>query len=635
MIPSYPKGSDLSLINVIYRRGTREGKYKDDFILITYRDNETKETKHHIIYQPEYTFYLVKEPEDYCELYRKNPEVTPVTCKFSELLKTVAEVTGNIDSFITNIRDGNFRLNYEFHKLPSVMGSDEKIEDHYIKRFRLMYESTDMTITKSFLDIEVDGINALGDFPDMGECPINAITTLFEDRNMCCTFLLREGSNPLIEQFEKDLASGKFHQKLMDDLLISLKSESKIKKHGIDKIDFKIFMYDSEIELIRDMFIMINGYKPNFLLAWNMAFDIPYIIERLKEIGYNPEDIICSPEIEESFCKYHEDYPDSESKFVWDSRGDWFEVSSNTVYVDQLIHHKSIRKGHAQTKSSKLDYIADIIAGVRKLDYSHITKKIAELPYKDYNTFVSYNIIDTIAQKCIEDIARDIDFIYVKSMMNNTRYHKVHRQTTYLKNRIGLEFNQMGLVLGNNVNGNNQHTPYPGGMIVEVGNNDKKYANQINNVHTRMYLNCIDYDYSSQYPSTYRQMNFSPTTLIAKIILDDVLKEDKEFEYLNKLNPLKDADYNSGGGFLEDIISTNYITLGTRWFNLATFEQLYDDIIYYHDVVKGSDAFAKFMHKNGGLYAYKVLKDDFNISPYNINKNDPTIPYISGFKGIR
>ena len=73
-------------------------------------------------------------------------------------------------------------------------------------------------------------------------------------------------------------------------------------------------------------------------------------------------------------------------------------------------------------KSFKLDDIGELETGVHKLDYSHITTKLAKLPRLDFKTFVLYNIMDTVVQKCIETQTQDLEYIFTKCLVNNTIY---------------------------------------------------------------------------------------------------------------------------------------------------------------------------------------------------------------------
>ena len=73
------------------------------------------------------------------------------------------------------------------------------------------------------------------------------------------------------------------------------------------KYSFLFYDEDNEINLIKDLFAAINSFKPDFALAWNMGFDIPYIIARIQTLGYNPEDIMCSNDFKNKIARYYID----------------------------------------------------------------------------------------------------------------------------------------------------------------------------------------------------------------------------------------------------------------------------------------------------------------------------------------
>ena len=51
-----------------------------------------------------------------------------------------------------------------------------------------------------------------------------------------------------------------------------------------------------------------------------------------------------------------------------------------------------------------------------------------------------------------EAVVEDIDYVFGKALINNTRYSKVHRQTVYLANRGMKNFYEEGFIIGNNSN---------------------------------------------------------------------------------------------------------------------------------------------------------------------------------------
>ena len=382
---------------------------------------------------------------------------------------------------------------------------------------------------------------------------------------------MRNPENPQIEEFEKSIGPDLFKE-LNDFIIDNVGGIKQAEKYNVHNLEYEFVFYDEEINLIQDLFSLINMNEPDFLLAWNMAFDIPYIVERLRRLGYKPEDIMCHPCFAEDE-RVVEYFIDEKHKNEYEARGDRYDISAHTVYLDQLIHFASRRKGQAQFPNFKLDTAGSIIAKVRKLDYSHITTDISQLPYLNYKVFVFYNIMDTIVQKCIEEKVKDIEYIYTKCLTNNTRYDKGHRQTVYLTNRATKDFDQDGFIIGNNINKHAIKIAFEGALVGDPTHNSDyskvKLYNQILNIAR----NLLDFDYKSLYPSCALQDNMSPNTIIAKIEIDH-----KVFNYEN---PFNKKFYVRGGNYIEDLISENVIEFCHRWLHYANFMQWLDDLRYY------------------------------------------------------
>ena len=574
LIKGYPSGSDLTIVNTAYHYPKKldEGKYSKDNLIIVFRDNTTGKKDHTVIERPEYEFFMANDDVliDHHLQTIEEDKVHKVVAPYSELEKTIAELTGNEEFYWNNIRVGNRSANKQLHYLKNVFASRFNIEDHYRFRFAQDYTNNIFAIKKAYFDIEVDSIDMMGDFPEMGECPINAISYINDSDHSINIFLLRNEKNPLIAEFEKEVASGKIHKELQDFIIQSV-SPKLAEQYGM--LDFKInfYFYDEEIRLIQDFFLLVNKHEPDFLIAWNMAFDIPYIYERIKVLGYIPRDIMCHRNIEDKF-KNAEYYIDTRAA-EFAERGDFYDISSYTVYLDQLIHFASRRKGQKAFDSYKLDDIGSEVAKIHKLDYSHITTSIAKLPYLNYKVFVYYNVMDTIVQKGIEEKVKDLNYVFGKCIVNNTRYEKCHRQTVYLSNRANAEWRKDGLIIGNG-SGTKEKVSYPGALVGDPLHNSDyskyKQDNQVMNIVDNM----CDFDYKALYPSTAIQNNMGPNTQIGKILIDK-----RVFE---KENPFNNEFYDRGGQFLEDYTSGELLEFAHRWFGLANYKELIDDIVEYY-----------------------------------------------------
>ena len=570
LIKGYPKGSNITLIDNRYqfpKKDQETGEYNDDYMLMIYKDLYTGKKGHQYIYKPKIDYYMLKDGihSDYNLFIIEKDKVDKVTCRYRDLLKSIAEKTGNEEFFYENIRTGNYRNNQRLHELPNILFSDTNIEDRYKFMFDIEYKNDICPITKSFFDIEADTINMKGDFPELGECPINAVSCIMEATNTVEIFLLRNPDNPLIQEFEDSINNDLFNE-LSNFVITNVGGIEKAKKYGVDKLNYEFAFFDNEIELIYSLFKFINENEPDFLLAWNMSFDIPYIYNRILNLGYQPADIMCHPNFENKVCEY---FIDERHKNEFAERCDRYNVTGYTVYLDQMIQFASRRKGQAAFKSFKLDDIGSVVAGVNKLDYSHITHNITMLPYLDYKTFVFYNIMDTIVQKCIEAKTGDIDYIFGKCVVNNTRYDKGHRQTVYLTNRGAKEFYNQGFIMGNNVNRNNKNVKFPGALVGKPLHNSDYSKLKQNGEVLNIMDNMVDFDYKSLYPSIAREHNMAPNTQVGKLVIPSPVYDNE--------NPFKYEFYYRGGRFIMDFNNGNYLEFGKRWFHLASIREFIDD----------------------------------------------------------
>ena len=497
IIPGYPKGSDITLLNATYVRSVRsEGKLvSKDYILLIFRDNATGEKKAYTIHEPLYTFYKLKDGYnlEHNLFFIEKDKVEPVTCKYSDVLKVIAEITDNLDFFYDNIRNKNRRLNEKLHMIPDIFLSDMDIENYYRFLFGLSYKNESYALNKAFLDIETDGRYALNDFPQMGEVPINAVAYLDKGNNRVYQFLLNNPANPLIEQYKLSYNNLAQMDKLKNFVIKAVGGHKKAHKYGVDKFEYTLLFFDDELEMIKALFKLINKTIPDFLLIWNMAFDLNYIIQRIINLNADPLEIICDPRIKQKYLRF---YVDEKNINDFAERGDYVGITSYTVWLDQMIQFASRRKGRGQYTSFSLDSIGEDIAHVNKLDYSHITTNINMLPYLDYETFSFYNIMDVIVQNCIESVTKDVEYIFTKCSVNNTKYSKGHRQSVYLGNRFAKDFYQYGFILGNNKNKGNEKpiTQFVGAAIGNPKNNSIYAYIWVNGRPTLLADNMIDFD---------------------------------------------------------------------------------------------------------------------------------------------
>ena len=578
----FKPGDNISILNTSYTRPSKDenGKKIKDYITLVYKDLDTDTKYHKTIYEPKFDYYVIKPDfiKPYPQFFIEKDKVEKVSVKYSELNLDIAKRIGCEDQFFENIRNGQAYMNKMVHFNPMVMSSDIGIEAFYRMEFDKTYRNEVFTPTKGYLDIETDIWYINNRFPQSGECPINAVSLIIENNNTLYEFLLRDNTNPLIAEFENYIANNNFIEEFRNFVIENVGGEAKAKKFKVYDLNYKIIFFDSEIQLIQAVFNVINMLQPDFVLAWNMAFDVPFFIERIRNLGYDPKQFMCHPDFKEKECMYYIDQVHLNEKA---ERTDFAKISSYSVFLDQMIQFASRRKGQSAFTEFKLDTIGNQMAGVKKLDYHHITENLGDLPRLDYKTFVMYSMFDTIVQKCIEESTGDINYVLNKAILNSTEYGRVHRQTVYLANRAAMFFWNEGYVIGNNVNRmNDKGEKYEGAYVADpvlVADTPKETIHYTDGTSmvVNVCKNALDYDYKALYPSETMEHNIAPNTQIGMINMPNQI-----YAYENLR---KSEKFVRSGDFIEHFASHNWLEVCRRYLNLASFEEMINDIFEYLD----------------------------------------------------
>ena len=159
ILKNYPENSDLTIMNTFYQYPIFDNGRKicDDFLVLVYKNNETKKKEFKIINKPEYTYYKLKDKKDhvdYNRLFIERDKVDEISVPFTDLEKSIAKETGNIDFYKQNLANRAKSENRKLHTDPDIFFSDTNIEDHYRFKFSNMYTNNIEKINKSFLQVQ-------------------------------------------------------------------------------------------------------------------------------------------------------------------------------------------------------------------------------------------------------------------------------------------------------------------------------------------------------------------------------------------------------------------------------------------------------------------------------------------------
>lgn len=568
-----PKNSDYLLFNTIYHKRTNDDGVNDSIDLILKNIN-TNEKIIKRIDNPDMEIYMAKpdvELGDYVHIDIAKEDVDLIDVPYSRLIPEMYKLIGQEKYYWDCIRQRRFDDAKRIFEYNRFFSADRNIEDFYrykcLKHFGMKPLNN---TTKGFLDIEADIVKGDINFDTgTGTAPINAISFADGNTKTVYTVLLRDPDNPQIAEVEANISEliEKAHE-MNDDIF------------GV--MEYKIAFFDNEIDLIITIFQLLNIIKLDFVLIWNIAFDIPYMIDRLKKAGIDPADVMCHPDFYYKECTFVPDKRNYEIK----KKTDHFICSSYSQFMDQMINYASIRKGKAELDKYTLDFIAKKEKiGAGKIDYSN-ESSFKNLAYTNYELFVLYSIRDVLVQYGIENKTNDIDTIFFRAYESNTRYNKIFKEITFLTNVAFKEFELEGVILGNNINAIRANRKDDENVIVEEDvEGNKKFKGAVvgdpllimknglvlvGKEKSRSVFNIVvDYDFTSLYPSIIKLFNIYKSTLIGKIVMDNSKFNKEEIRARDT-----DDTYDRGAKFIEDLETKEPIFICNRWMGLPSFENL-------------------------------------------------------------
>jgi len=255
--------------------------------------------------------------------------------------------------------------------------------------------------------------------------------------------------------------------------------------------DIKYIRCKNEHELL-DKFLQVwnhDSWKPDVVTGWNIEFfDIPYTVNRIKKILGDAEAKRLSP------------------WKILDEREVEFKGKKNQSYspvgIAVLDYYQLYRKfSFGNQESYKLDYIAQVELGEKKIDYSEHGNLLA-LYKNDFQKFIEYNIHDCVLVDKLEEKLKFIEQVMAlaydakvnyNDTMTTVRAWDVIIHNYLLDRRIVIpQFSP-----------SKEQFELVGGHVKEVRKGLSKWV--------------VSFDLNSLYPHLIMQYNISPETFIVRL----------------------------------------------------------------------------------------------------------------------
>jgi len=245
---------------------------------------------------------------------------------------------------------------------------------------------------------------------------------------------------------------------------------------------------------------------PDVVTGWNIQlYDIPYICRRMERVlgkrtmkTFSPWGLVSEKEI----------YIQGRRNCIYDIGG--------ITQLDYLDLYKKFT--YKAQESYRLDYIAEVELGQKKLDHSEFDK------FKDFYTYgwqkyIEYNIVDVELVDRLEDKMKLIELAITMAYTAKVNYIDVFYQVRMWDNIIYNYLKNRNIVIPPN-NSSEKSEKYAGAYVKEPIPGKYDWV--------------VSFDLNSLYPHLIMQYNISPETLLEEkhptVSVDRILNEDITFE---------------------------------------------------------------------------------------------------------
>ncbi len=177
--------------------------------------------------------------------------------------------------------------------------------------------------------------------------------------------------------------------------------------------DFKIRVFDTEVEMLNVLLECINNYFHS-IIGWNfVTFDWVYIFNRCKNLGIDIKK--ASPKFKTITKKF--------------TLKDESEISVNFPMHRIIIDYMQLFKDsliYNSLDSYALSNVSNLILGLNKVMYDG---NLRTLYNQNYNKFVAYGLIDTILVMLLHKATNLYDVDFFESYFNGIPYLKISQNS--------------------------------------------------------------------------------------------------------------------------------------------------------------------------------------------------------------
>ena len=288
-----------------------------------------------------------------------------------------------------------------------------------------------------------------------------------------------------------------------------------LKDYNVESENVHYLKCKDEHELLDKFLQAWKLLDPDVVTGWNIEFfDIPYLVNRIRRMmgdasakRLSPWGLLDQRTIEIMGREY---------------------TVFNPVGVNIIDYMQAYKKfSFAQQESFKLDHIAFIELGERKLDYEELGFETLDDFYKgDFQNYINYNIRDVELVDRLEDKLKFLEQIYAIAYDGHVNFNDAFTSVR-----------MWDIIIHNYLLKNGTVVP-----MVEKGSKDSQIVGAyVKDPQVGMHKWVVSFDLNSLYPHLIMQYNISPETYAGQIegisidgMLDGILNDGYHDELVNR-----------------------------------------------------------------------------------------------------
>jgi DNA polymerase elongation subunit (family B) len=261
----------------------------------------------------------------------------------------------------------------------------------------------------------------------------------------------------------------------------------------------KYVCYDSEYAMLDALFYKIMPIMP-VLTGWNFVeFDWVYLVNRARNMGIDVTKVSPTGKLIKAWSK-----DERNPKHA--------ELPAHRVVVDYMELYSKWDTSVKIKESSSLDYVAEQVLGVKKITYDGTLQQLHD---NDYYKYTFYNVVDTILVQLIHEKRKYFDILLGIATLCRVRmldsYSTIRTTEGVLRKKYKDERN---IVFCKQIQSEIPDDIMIGSDEVKADDDTSLKGGWVKIPITGMNRWVCVFDFASLYPTTMRQNNIAPESLV-------------------------------------------------------------------------------------------------------------------------